>query len=125
MVHAAVARALRESFPCVRVFHSVEGWGYHFLATDHALPKLTGAELAQRLPPKAAADLMEWGPQATPEGQFNEVLGRELSTDQMISEAPNAPALQDDRLADVFGADFAAHHATFHRAISYQPSAIS
>jgi spermidine synthase len=61
MVHAAVARALRESFPCVRVFHSVEGWGYHFLATDHALPKLTGAELAQRLPPKAAADLMEWG----------------------------------------------------------------
>jgi spermidine synthase len=97
MVHAAVARALRESFPYVRVFHSVEGWGYHFLATDHPLPKLTGAELTQRLPAKAAADLVEWGPQRTPESQFNDLLGRELSTDEMIGEAPNAPALQDDR----------------------------
>ena len=65
VVHASVARALKESFPYVRVFHSVEGWGYHFLASDRPLPNPTAAELARRLPPKAAADLMEWGPETS------------------------------------------------------------
>lgn len=97
VVHASVARALKESFPYVRVFHSVEGWGYHFLASDRPLPNPTAAELARRLPPKAAADLMEWGPEAMPEQEFAVVLSREISLDSMIAEAPNAPALQDDR----------------------------
>ena len=97
VVHASVARALKESFPYVRVFHSVEGWGYHFLASDRPLPNPTAAELARRLPPKAAADLMEWGPESTPEQEFAVVLSREISLDDMIAEAPNAPALQDDR----------------------------
>ncbi len=47
VVHASVARALKESFPYVRVFHSVEGWGYHFLASDRPLPNPTAAELAR------------------------------------------------------------------------------
>jgi hypothetical protein len=97
VVHAAVARALKESFPHVRVFRSVEGWGYHFLASDRPLPHPTAAELTRRLPPKAAGDLVEWGPEATPEQQFAVVLGRESSLDDMIAEAPDAPALQDDR----------------------------
>ena len=97
VVHASVARALKESFPYVRVFHSVEGWGHHFLASDRPLPSPTAAELAQRLPSKAAADLIEWGPETTPEQQFAAVLNREFSLDDMIAEAPNAPALQDDR----------------------------
>jgi spermidine synthase len=97
VVRAAVARALKESFPHVRVFHSVEGWGYHFLASERALPNPTAAELAQRLPVKAAADLVEWGPETTPELQFAAVLKREISLDGMIAEAPEAPALQDDR----------------------------
>ena len=35
------------------------------------------------------------------------------------------PALQDDRLADVFGADFAAHHATFHLGSEVKKSEVS
>ena len=97
VVRASVARALRESFPHVRVFHSAEGWGYHFLASERALPNPSAAELALRLPVKAAADLVEWGPKTTPESQFAEVLKREISLDGMIAEAPEAPALQDDR----------------------------
>jgi spermidine synthase len=97
VVHASVARALKESFSYVRVFRPVEGRGYHFLASNHPLPPLTAAELAQRLTPKATSDLMEWGPEATPELQFANVLKKELSLDRMIAEAPQAPALQDDR----------------------------
>lgn len=97
LVHASVARALKESFPYVRVFRSVEGWGYHFLASDFALPNLSAAGLAQRLPAKARADLVEWGPEATPERQFTAVLGREISVDELVAESSSAPALQDDR----------------------------
>jgi spermidine synthase len=97
VVRSSVARALRESFSYVRVFRSVEGHGYHFLASDHPLADRTAAELAQRLPAKATSDLMEWGPETTPELQFADVLKREISLDQMIAADPDAPALQDDR----------------------------
>ena len=97
VVRASVARALQESFSHVRVFHSLEGWGYHFLASDRLLPHPTAAELAQRLPAKAASDLLEWGPEATSERQFADVLNREISLDELIAQAPTAPALQDDR----------------------------
>jgi predicted membrane-bound spermidine synthase len=97
VVRAAVARALRGSFPYVRVFHSAEGWGYHFLASESPLPNPTAAELAQRLPAKAATDFLEWGPETTPEGQFADVLKREISLDDLIQQAPTASALRDDR----------------------------
>jgi spermidine synthase len=96
VVHASVARALKESFPYVRVFHSVDGRGYHFLAGNQPLPERTAGELAQRLSAKAATDLVEWGPENNAERQFARVLSRELSLDRMIAEAPEAPALQDD-----------------------------
>lgn len=96
VVRASVARALKESFPYLRVFHSVEGWGYHFLASESPLPHPTAAELAGRLPAKAATDLLEWGPETTPEGQFADVLKREISLDELIQQAPAASALRDD-----------------------------
>ena len=40
---------------------------------------------------------MEWGPEPTPELQFAGVLNKEISLEQMIAQAPQAPALQDDR----------------------------
>jgi predicted membrane-bound spermidine synthase len=97
VVRASVTRALKESFSYVRVFRSVEDHGYHFLASDHPLPGRTATELAERVSAKAASDLLEWGPETTPERQFAAVLKREISLDQMIAADPDAPALQDDR----------------------------
>jgi predicted membrane-bound spermidine synthase len=94
---ASVARSLKESFPYVRVFHSVEGWGYHFLASDSPLPQVSATVLASRLPSAAAADLLEWGPAVNAEQQFGAVLNQELSVDGLIQAAPDVPALQDDR----------------------------
>ena len=104
VVHASVARALKESFPYVRVFHSVQDWGYHFLASDQPLPNRTAAELAARLPASAARDFVEWGPEATPELQFADILQREFPLDQMIAGAPQAPALDDDRPQNEYNA---------------------
>jgi spermidine synthase len=94
---ASVAKALKESFPYVRVFRSVEGWGYHFLASSSPIPHISASELANHMPPAAAADLIEWGPAPDAEGQFERVLRQELSLDDLIQRAPDVPALQDDR----------------------------
>ena len=96
VVHASVARALTESFPYVRVFHSVEGWGLHFIASSRPIANRTAGELVQRMPASAVADLMEWGPETTAEREFAAVLKKELHPQQMMAKAPHASALQDD-----------------------------
>ncbi|MGD1149178.1 MAG: hypothetical protein ABR961_14650 [Thermoanaerobaculaceae bacterium] len=110
-VLVAFARALRESFPYVRVFGGMEGWGLHFLASMEPIPSVSGAELAGRMPPSAVQDLLEWGPSATAEAQFNLVLTREIPLGDLIRWAPGTPALEDDRpineyylLRRIFGA---------------------
>jgi spermidine synthase len=94
---AAIARALKESFPYVRAFISIEGMGIHYLASRRPIPLRSAAELAQRTPPGAASDLVEWGPFPTAEQQFAVMLKREVSVDWLISADVNAPAMQDDR----------------------------
>jgi spermidine synthase len=101
-VHASVTRALVESFPYVRVFHTVNPhavneWGFHFLASSRPLPQRTAGDLAQKMPPAAVKDLMEWSSQPNAEREFAAVLDNELSPDRLIAEAPHAPALVDDQ----------------------------
>jgi spermidine synthase len=96
-VQASVAKALKESFPYVRVFPGMEHWGWHFLASESPIPHRTAAELAARLPARAAADFIEWGPENSPEKQFAAVLDQELTLDDLIRKDPGIPALRDDR----------------------------
>lgn len=94
---AAIARALKESFPYVRVFVSFDGGGIHYLASQQPIPVRSAAELASRMPATAAADLVEWGPFPTAEQQFAVILQREIAIDDVVAVNINAPALQDDR----------------------------
>ena len=94
---ASVARAIQQSFPYVKVFGSLEGWGVHFLASRSPLRAPTAAALARRLPGAAAADLMEWGPYGSAEQELGAVLQREIKIDDIIAKSPEAPALTDDR----------------------------
>jgi len=94
----SVAKAIRESFPYVRVFHGVGGWGNHFLACMSPLTQTSGALLASRLPAAAVSDLLEFGPHHSAEEQFAEVTNSEFSIESLIARASgNVPALQDDR----------------------------
>jgi spermidine synthase len=97
MIVSAVARALKESFPYVRVFNSFWGLGFHFLASEQPIPVRSADQLLQHMPPAAIADLMEWGPERTPDAELHDILGREFPLDTMIALDPHAPALQDDR----------------------------
>jgi predicted membrane-bound spermidine synthase len=96
-VQASVVHALNNSFPSVRVYRSVEGWGWHLLASMQPIPARSAADLVARMPGSAVVDFMEWGPAKTPIQQFDLVLSRETSAEQMIALSPGTPALQDDR----------------------------
>jgi hypothetical protein len=96
-VKASVARALADSFPFVRVYGSVEGWGRHILASMRPIPTRNAADLEARLPAGAIADMMEWGPAETPIQLFERMLPAETTTGQMIALSPGTPALKDDR----------------------------
>ena len=56
----AVVRSIQESFPYVRCFHSVEGWGMHLLASMEPIEILDAEQLAARMPGNAKKDLLEW-----------------------------------------------------------------
>jgi spermidine synthase len=97
LVLASVSRALKESFPYVRVFEYGHNIRFQFLASDHPIPERTPAEMARRMPTKAAQDMMEWIPNLPPEELFMSIIRHEISIDQVIALAPGAPSLQDDR----------------------------
>ena len=94
---AAVALALKCSFPYVLVFRGIEGWGWHFLASERPIPSRTAAELAARVPPNAVHDMLEWGPGRSSEEQFQRIVSHPLSLDALIALCPGTPALRDDR----------------------------
>ena len=94
---AAVAKALKDSFPYIRVFRGIDGWGWHFLASERPIPIRTAAELVAAMPSGAVRDMMEWGPAATPVEQVGLLLAHEESLEPMIALSPTTPALQDDR----------------------------
>jgi predicted membrane-bound spermidine synthase len=94
---AAIAKALQQSFPYIRVYGSLEHWGNHFLASDQPIPDLTPQQLVANMPAAAIADMMEWGPEPTPQQQFASVLNTRIPIGRIISEAPNTPPLTDNR----------------------------
>jgi spermidine synthase len=99
VARCAVARALTESLPYVGAFG---GFGIHFLASRHPLPPTPGATLANRLPPGAQLDLVEWGPRSTAEEQFDRILENEIPVQQLIAKSPWTPVLRDDKPVDEY-----------------------
>jgi spermidine synthase len=94
---ASVARAFRNAFPYVRTFESIAGWGIHFLGRMEPFPEWNGEELAQRIPARAAADLVEWNEGTTPPDMMDEVLSGEKRVNDLIGADPSQPPIGDDR----------------------------
>jgi spermidine synthase len=97
IVVASVAKALQQSFPYIRVFGGIRGGGHHFLASMTPIPQTPPDVLASRMPASAVADMLEWGPESSPERQFATALQKEIPLDQLIQLYPDAPAMVDDR----------------------------
>jgi len=95
-VLASAVKSIHQSFPYVRAFESVEGWGYHLLASDQSikLPPVTAA--VAKMPEGAQKDMIEWGPASTPAAQLSMVLGRETNVAALMAIDPEVVALDDN-----------------------------
>jgi hypothetical protein len=96
VVRSAVARALAESFPYIRVFQYSSRFGYQFLASKQPIPNRTSAELVQRMPGAAVKDLVEWPFKPTGEAEFDYVLEKEISMAHLMASDPDTQAMRDD-----------------------------
>ena len=98
----AVVRSIHESFPYVRCFLSVEGWGAHMLASMEPIEPRTADELAARLPAKAKQDLLEWSPTNNLSEYFNRVLSHELNTEEGLNPNPEIRITDDHPYNEYF-----------------------
>jgi len=98
---AAITQAIRNVFPYVRAYGPIAsagpGTGVHFLASMSPIPELTAAELAAKLPQRAAEDMLEWGPASTAEQQFQLQLDQRMRPEALAALDPHAGALHDDK----------------------------
>jgi spermidine synthase len=92
----AVTRAIRRSFPHVRVFHSLEGWGFHFLASNTPIVIASPEVIAGRMPASAKEDLLEWMPDMTVEQVLEECIKKEVSLKHLVDYS-DGTTLTDDR----------------------------
>ncbi|OGL73636.1 hypothetical protein A3C96_03110 [Candidatus Uhrbacteria bacterium RIFCSPHIGHO2_02_FULL_60_10] len=94
----ATARSLREVFPYVDVYLSVEGWGYHFIASKTPINAITPEQFVAVMPEAAKADLMEWGAPGNQDiSQYAaNILSRKMPFDQFLMGSPDI-VITDDR----------------------------
>jgi spermidine synthase len=90
------AKAIHDAFPYVKVFHSIEGWGYHFIASETPFTMDSELEMVNRMPESAKADLIEWFPGQKPEDVFRKLLAQEITIESAMGD-DGAPMLTDQR----------------------------
>lgn len=95
-VLGALARAIREEFPYVRVFQLTSS-GFCFLASESPISAVPAAELARRLPPGAVRDILEWVPRGMgAKRDFEHILSKEIAWEVLLSACPKGGPLRDD-----------------------------
>jgi spermidine synthase len=81
----AVIRSIHESFPYVRCFLSVEGWGMHLLASEKPIETLDANQLVARMPEGARTDLLEWAPTRDASSYIQLVMSQEISIPKILN----------------------------------------
>ena len=93
----AFARSLTNSFPHVKMYHSIEGWGFHFIASMEPIEAPTAEEMFNRMPKLARADLMEWfADKENMKQLLQKMLSHEIPIGQILSANPDI-VIKDDR----------------------------
>ncbi len=98
----AVLRSIHESFPYVRCFRSVEGWGIHLLASEEPIETLDAPQLAARMPEGARTDLLEWTSTRDVSGYLGLVVSKEISISQFLNPDPAIQITDDHPFNEYF-----------------------
>lgn len=75
----AVLRSATVSFPYVRCFTSINGWGIHIIASMDPIDIPPPAQLAARIPDNAKKDMLEWSASQNVVQDLTTVLSHEIS----------------------------------------------
>jgi len=92
----AITRSIRNVFSYVRVFRSIDDYGYHFFASVQPFDMPSSRTFASRLPLTAKADLTEWTSVNDPEYLYKQILKRELPLDKILTPEVTF-SITDDR----------------------------
>ena len=98
----AVLRSVKESFPYVRSFDSIAGWGVHLLASMDPIEPQTAEALAARMPDAAKKDLLEWSFTPNLPGYLNLVVSREKTTKDALNPNPEIQVTDDHPYNEYF-----------------------
>ena len=98
----AVIRSINESFPHVRCFLSVAGWGAHILASSEPIETLDAEQLAARMPGKAKKDLLEWDPSQEVSAYIGRVVTNEFSIPRILNPEPEVQITDDHPFNEYF-----------------------
>jgi len=78
LTYEATARAIVDEFPYVRIYHSIENWGYHFSASMQPIEKPGVGDFIARMPTSAREDMLEWADGQSLEAYVGSILEREI-----------------------------------------------
>jgi spermidine synthase/MFS family permease len=98
----AVIRSLQESFPYVRSFSSVEGWGMHLLASMDPIRIPTPEQLEVLMPAAAKKDLLEWSPVQDLPCYLGMVVVREIPLKSALNLNPEIEITDDAPLNEYY-----------------------
>lgn len=98
----AVVRSIQESFPYVRGFQSVEGWGIHLLASSEPIEQLDANQLAARMPQSATKDLLEWNASQDAPAYIRLVVNREVNVPALLNPDPEVQITDDQPYNEYF-----------------------
>jgi hypothetical protein len=98
----AIYRSLRESFPNVRCFQGVAGWGIHYLASMEPIPSPSVDKMVDRLPAKAKADLLEWSPGESATNYMAQVVKHEYGLPDLSNSEPSIIITDDHPFNEYF-----------------------
>jgi spermidine synthase len=98
----AVFRSIYESFPYVRCFPSVEGWGVHLVASMEPIEPFTAQQLAARMPEAAKQDLVEWSNSKDVPAYLARVLDHEFSIFAVLDPNPKIKVTDDRPFNEYF-----------------------
>lgn len=102
LIAQAVLRSVTDTFPHVRCFVSVGGWGIHILASADPMDRLSPAALTAQLPSGAQKDLVEWWPSRNVTNYMSIVLAREFPPEGIMNPNPNIAITDDDPMNEYF-----------------------
>ena len=102
LTELAVIRSTEASFPHVRGFTSIEGFGVHLLASMDPIKMPTPEQLAASMPAAAKKDLLEWSPDQDLPGYLGQVEAQEIHLQNVIKLDQGIEITDDNPLNEYF-----------------------